>query len=148
MVHVYRSLRRRVPTPAMSETDLSTRGFNEKNPAGYGNAAESRRPNDVEPQLEELPVRFRGFACEGAATARANTALAQGCAFAATVRVWSGLTVPHNEPVNRVFRGVSVAAAADVGVRDQSHGPADGDVPAYEVWRRRTADEFRARGRG
>ncbi|WP_216217360.1 DUF1702 family protein [Amycolatopsis aidingensis] len=78
---MYRALRRRVLTPSMSETKVSVRGFHEKTPeattlletvgemflTGYGYAAESRKPLDVEARLEELPVRFRGFAYEGAA---------------------------------------------------------------------------------
>ncbi|NUT50670.1 MAG: DUF1702 family protein [Saccharothrix sp.] len=322
---MYRSLRRRVLTPAMSETKPSVRGFHEKTPestdlletvgrmflTGYGYAAEARRPLDVEPLLEELPVRFRGFAYEGAAMGfavrdglpfgsrrsvlefltgrardhdymvyvgvgwalarvprfrwRAVTAnvtddliswlvhdgfgfhqayfhpdeyvhkhyrepsfpwpggrhqwyadhaidqgigralwfvagtdaevaanlidkypaerhsdlysgaglaatyaggverrelelfwdragehrpvVAQASAFAAIARVRAGLAVPHNELATRVFCGMSVAEAAEVTVRNRPDGPVDGDVPAYEVWRRRIADEFRALGR-
>ncbi|MEV8441819.1 DUF1702 family protein [Actinosynnema sp. NPDC051121] len=325
MANTYRSLRRRVLTPAMSETKPSVRGFHEKTPeatelletvgrmflTGYGYAAESRRPLDVEPLLEELPVRFRGFAYEGAAmgfavrdglpfgrrrsvaeflTGRARAhdymvyvgigwalarvprfrwpavtanvtdeliqwlvldgygfhqayfhpdlyvyghyreprfpwpesgpeayadraidqgigravwfvagtdpevaadlidrfprerhpdlysgaglaatyaggverhelelfrdragehrpLVAQAAAFAATARVQAGLAVPHNELATRVFCGMSVAEASEVSVRHRPSGPVDGDVPAYEVWRQRIADEFRAPGR-
>jgi len=75
------SVRRRVLTPNLSETKLATRGFHEKSPqarelletigasflAGYGHAAQAARPLDAEPALEAVPVRFRGFAYEGAA---------------------------------------------------------------------------------
>ncbi|RKT55211.1 DUF1702 family protein [Saccharothrix australiensis] len=322
---MYRALRRRILTPAMSETSVAVRGFHEKSPestemletvgrmflTGYGYAAESRHPLEVEERLEELPVRFKGFAYEGAAmgfavrdglpfgsrrsvaeflTGRADKhiymayvgvgwalarvprfrwpavtaslsdhllrwlvldgygfhqayfhpdkyvhahyrepsfpwpadypqtyigraidqgigralwfvggtdpnvvadtiesfpaerhsdlysgaglaatyagggderelavfrdragehlpVVAQACAFAATARVRAGLVVPHNEIASRVFCGMGVAEASDVSVRHQPSGPVEGDVPAYEVWRRRVADEFRARGR-
>lgn len=325
MANLYRSLRRRVLTPSMSETKPSVRGFHEKTPeatalletvgrvflTGYGHAAGSRRPLDVEPLLEEVPVRFRGFAYEGAAmgfavrdglplgsrrgvaeflTGRARSHdymvhvgvgwalarvprfrwpavtanvtddlirwlvhdgfgfhqayfhpdeyvhehyrepsfpwpaegpswyadraidqgigralwfvggtdpevvanlidkfpqerhsdlysgaglaatyaggvdrgelellwdragehrpfVAQGSAFAAAARVKAGLVVPHNELATDVFCGLPVAEASGVSDRNRPTGPADGDVPAYEVWRRRVANEFRARGR-
>lgn len=75
-----RSLRRRVLTPNVSATKLSTRGFHEKDAdsrdlletigatflAGYGHAVEARTVSQAEERLEEIPVRFRGFAYEGA----------------------------------------------------------------------------------
>jgi hypothetical protein len=81
MTSALRSLRRRVLTPADSETKLSVRGFNEKDPEsrdlletvgrtflrGYAYAAEASKPIDAEEPLEAIPVRFRGFAYEGAA---------------------------------------------------------------------------------
>ncbi|WP_170210535.1 DUF1702 family protein [Saccharopolyspora antimicrobica] len=321
---MYRALRRRLLTPAMSETKVSVRGFHEKTPegtelletvgrmflTGYGYAAESRRPLDAEAQLEALPVRFRGFAYEGAAmgfavrdglplgsrrsvaeflTGRAGSHsymvyvgvgwalarlprfrwpavtanvpddllrglvldgygfhqayfhpdkyvhgqyrepsfpwpadigqagideiidqgigramwfvggadpdyvanlidkfpkdrhsdlysgaalaatyaggvderelkvfwdragehrafVAQASAFAATARSRAGLVVPHNELATRVLCGMSVADATDVSLRNQPDGPVGGDVPAYTVWRRRIAEEFRALG--
>jgi hypothetical protein len=65
----------------MSETSLETRGFYEKSPAarelletvgksfltGYAHAAEARTPEAAEAPLEQVPIRFRGFAYEGAA---------------------------------------------------------------------------------
>ncbi|TQM84385.1 uncharacterized protein DUF1702 [Saccharothrix saharensis] len=73
--------------------------------------------------------------------------VAQAAAFAATARVRAGLAVPHNELATRVFCGMSVAEASEVSVRTRPSGPVGGDVPAYEVWRQRIADEFRASGR-
>ena len=73
--------------------------------------------------------------------------VAQAAAFAATARVQAGLAVPHNELATRVFCGMSVAEASEVSVRTRPSGPVGGDVPAYEVWRQRIADEFRASGR-
>lgn len=83
MTGVWRKIRRRVLTPAMSETKLETRGFYDKGPearrlletvgemflTGYGDAAEARTVREAEGHLEELPVRFRGFGYEGAGMA-------------------------------------------------------------------------------
>lgn len=79
----WRALRRRVLTPNVSATRLDVRGFHEKNPeakavlervgltflTGYGEAAQARRPTDVDGQLATIETRFRGFAYEGAAMA-------------------------------------------------------------------------------
>jgi len=76
----WRALRRRVLTPNVSSTRLSTRGFHTKNAAarellettgatfleGYAHAAEARTPADAVRRLEEVPAQFRGFAYEGA----------------------------------------------------------------------------------
>ncbi len=76
-----RSLRRRVLTPSMSETLVSTRGFHEGKPderrmieavgryflTGYGHAVETASPARTDGLLRDLPERFRGFAYEGAA---------------------------------------------------------------------------------
>lgn len=76
-----RALRRRVFTPDVSETLVSTRGFHDKGPeartvlesvgrsflAGLSSAAGARRVTDVDADLAHLPIRFRGFAYEGAA---------------------------------------------------------------------------------
>ncbi|MFD2762699.1 DUF1702 family protein [Micromonospora eburnea] len=75
------SLRRTVLTPDVRETQVSVRGFHTRSPEarhlletigrtfleGYGEAAESSRVADLEPALERVPTRFRGFAYEGAA---------------------------------------------------------------------------------
>jgi hypothetical protein len=74
-------LRSRVLTPSVSETTLAKRGFHVKNPAsqqllehvgrtfllGFSLAVSAARPAAVQPGLDELPTRFRGFAYEGAA---------------------------------------------------------------------------------
>ncbi|MEV0001807.1 DUF1702 family protein [Micromonospora sp. NPDC050980] len=81
----WRKLRRRVLTPAVTETTLETRGFHVKSPqardrleavgrsflTGYAIAAEARRPADAEPVLDQLDATRRGFAYEGAAMALA-----------------------------------------------------------------------------
>ena len=81
MAGYLRSLRRRVLTPNVAETKLGTRGFHVKDQAsqelletvgasflaGYGHAVEATSPSAAEERLEEIAVRFRGFAYEGAA---------------------------------------------------------------------------------
>ncbi|MFI0795913.1 DUF1702 family protein [Micromonospora rubida] len=81
MAGTIRALRRRVLTPDVSETLVSTRGFHDKGPeartiletvgssflAGLSSAAGARRVTDVDTDLAELPTRFQGFAYEGAA---------------------------------------------------------------------------------
>lgn len=80
MGNIFRRARRRILTPSMSEAKLSTRGFHLKSPeartiletigesflTGYGHAAEARLPADAVPSLEQIPIRYRGFAYEGA----------------------------------------------------------------------------------
>lgn len=81
----WRSLRRRVLTPDLSETRVTVRGFHAKSPAaverletvgrsflaGYAAAAEAARPRDAEVELEKLSTTYKGFAYEGAAMALA-----------------------------------------------------------------------------
>ncbi|RKR86904.1 uncharacterized protein DUF1702 [Micromonospora pisi] len=78
---IYRTLRRRILTPNVSETRMDTRGFHVKSEegrdlletigasflTGYGYAAEARTSREAEQRLEGVPLRFRGFAYEGAA---------------------------------------------------------------------------------
>ncbi len=78
---MYAKLRRSVLTPNASATSLDVRGFHVKNAharevletigksflLGYGCAAEASVPTDAERDLEQLPVRYKGFAYEGAA---------------------------------------------------------------------------------
>lgn len=80
MPSALRTLRRRVLTPSVTETQLSRRGFHEKSPAarellesvgsrfleGYAYAMEAAVPAEAEARLETIPTRFRGFAYEGA----------------------------------------------------------------------------------
>ncbi|MEV5823867.1 DUF1702 family protein [Micromonospora harpali] len=81
MAGTIRALRRRVLTPDVKETLVSTRGFHVKNPesrtiletvgssflTGLSSAAGARRVTDVDTDLAPLPTRFQGFAYEGAA---------------------------------------------------------------------------------
>ncbi|GIG56780.1 enediyne biosynthesis protein [Longispora fulva] len=80
MTGIIRALRRRVFTPDIAETLVSTRGFHDKSPqargvletvgasflAGLSAGAGARHVTDVDTELADLPTRFRGFAYEGA----------------------------------------------------------------------------------
>jgi enediyne biosynthesis protein E3 len=80
-LHAWRSLRRAILTPSITETKLEKRGFHIKEAAaqelletigsvflaGYAYAVEARAPAAAEERLEKVPLRFRGFAYEGAA---------------------------------------------------------------------------------
>ncbi|HEU5469066.1 MAG TPA: DUF1702 family protein [Actinophytocola sp.] len=80
MSSAWRALRRRILTPNNRAASLDVRGFHKKNPEaqelletvgkrfleGYAYAAEARTPAEAEEWLDEIPVRFRGFAYEGA----------------------------------------------------------------------------------
>jgi hypothetical protein len=68
--------------------------------------------------------------------------LAQGSAFAAEARVRPGLVVPATEVATRVFCGVTPEQAARISNGSRPDEPIQGDVPAYEVWRQRIADQF------
>ncbi|GII72758.1 enediyne biosynthesis protein [Sphaerisporangium melleum] len=68
--------------------------------------------------------------------------LAQGSAFAAEARVRPGLVVPATEVATRVFCGVTPQEAARISNGSIPDQPVQGDVPAYEVWRQRIADQF------
>jgi hypothetical protein len=79
------TLRRRVLTPSVADTDLARRGFRIGPAAartalqdagrsfvgGYAAAAGTRSPADAEPLLQRTPAALRGFAYEGAAMAYA-----------------------------------------------------------------------------
>ncbi|GLU48724.1 DUF1702 family protein [Nocardiopsis ansamitocini] len=76
--------------------------------------------------------------------------VAQGAAFAAQARVRAGLVVPHNELALQVLCDSTPEAAALVTERLRPPEPVReeaGDTPAYELWRRRVAEDFAARGR-
>ena len=122
MASIMGALRRRVLTPDMAETRLSTRGFHEKNPAardlletvgmsfltGYGFAAEAAGPTDAESGLEQVPHEFRGFAYEGAAMA---CAVRDGLPFGHAHHVERFLTGRAAHHVYMVYVGVGWAMA-------------------------------------
>jgi hypothetical protein len=68
--------------------------------------------------------------------------LAQGCAFAAHARVGAGIVPAHSAMATQVFCGVTPEEAADMTNELRPVDPDGGDVPAYEVWRQRLANEF------
>jgi hypothetical protein len=122
MASIMGALRRRVLTPDMAETRLSTRGFHEKNPAarelletvgvsfltGYGFAAEAGRPTDAEAGLERMPPEFRGFGYEGAAMA---CAVRDGLPFGSSRHVERFLAGRAARHVYMVYVGVGWAMA-------------------------------------
>ncbi|MEV4091641.1 DUF1702 family protein [Streptosporangium saharense] len=73
--------------------------------------------------------------------------IAQGSAFAAEARQRAGLVVPHTLLATRVFCDMTPEQAARISEKARPDGPVQGEVPAYEVWRRRIADEFASLGR-
>jgi hypothetical protein len=66
--------------------------------------------------------------------------VAQGSAFAATARSEAGLVVPHTELALKLFTGLTPLEAEEI-CRDARPDPApEGDIPAFEVWRRRITE--------
>jgi hypothetical protein len=78
----------------------------------------------------------------GAAARPYESHLAQGVAFAAKARLRAGNPVAHTELACRVLCGLSAEEAAGVTDAALEQLPPDGEVPAYEVWRRRIRAEF------
>ncbi|MFC6079830.1 DUF1702 family protein [Sphaerisporangium aureirubrum] len=68
--------------------------------------------------------------------------LFQGSVFAAEARLRAGLVVPHTHVATRVFCGTTPEQASRISLDNRPDQPIQGDVPAYEVWRRRIADQF------
>lgn len=68
--------------------------------------------------------------------------VAQGCCFAVECRIRAGNLVPHNELACQVLCGRSAHDAAQVALDHRPEGAVDGDLPAYEAWRRAVADQF------
>jgi hypothetical protein len=93
-----------------------------------------------------LAATYAGGATEAELTALWDRAkdyrpqLAQGAAFAAGARAKADLVCPHNEMATRIFCGQRVAAAQKITEDAMADLPADGWVPAYEVWRQRISD--------
>lgn len=68
--------------------------------------------------------------------------LAQGAAFAAKARQRAGNMAPHTQLAAQILCGMSAAAAAQVTDAALENLPADGELPAYEVWRQRIQNQF------
>ncbi|WP_020670842.1 DUF1702 family protein [Amycolatopsis nigrescens] len=68
--------------------------------------------------------------------------VAQASAFAAEARVRAGLVIPHTGVATKVLCGMTPETAAQLTHDVKSDLPVDGDLPAYEVWRQRTAAAF------
>jgi enediyne biosynthesis protein E3 len=70
--------------------------------------------------------------------------VAQAAAFAATARAEAGLIVPHNDLATKALCGMPARQAHEAGAAARPAPPYTGDIPPYEVWRRRLAARFGA----
>ena len=70
--------------------------------------------------------------------------VAQGSAFGAEARVQAGLMMPHTELATQVFCGLPAVKAAALTHDTRPAPDLEGELPAYEVWRQRTAAEFQS----
>ncbi|MEU5909249.1 DUF1702 family protein [Micromonospora sp. NPDC047527] len=68
--------------------------------------------------------------------------LAQGATFAAQARLHAGLATEHTHLATGVFCGCTPQEAATITERERDALPADGVVPAYEIWRQRIQAHF------
>nr|WP_285773704.1 DUF1702 family protein [Microtetraspora sp. NBRC 13810] len=122
MAATLRRLSRRVLTPDDSETNLRKRGFHVKDPAtreilekigknflaGYGHAVEAGTADALPERLDGIPVRFRGFAYEGAAM---GFTMVDALTFARGRRVREFLAGPGDAHVYMALIGVGWAMA-------------------------------------
>lgn len=119
----WRALRRRILTPDVAETSLAKRGFHKKSPAakerletvgktfveGYGQAVESRGPDDLERRLDEVPDWLRGFAYEGAGM---GLAILDGLPFGRSDNVARLLATPVGDTYRElIYVGIGWAMA-------------------------------------
>ncbi len=68
--------------------------------------------------------------------------VAQASAFAAQARVSAGIVPEHTGLATEVLCGATPQDAARITEAMRPVGRTDGEVPAYEVWRRRVAEEL------
>ena len=68
--------------------------------------------------------------------------LAQGAAFAAKARERAGNLTDYNDLATGVLCGMSALEAARLCDKTLENLPANADVPAYEIWRRRIQNHF------
>ncbi|MEU8264649.1 DUF1702 family protein [Micromonospora sp. NPDC048999] len=78
---------------------------------------------------------------------RYRAQVAQGSAFAAAARVRAGLVVPHVGAATTVLCGLTPAEAAALTDERRPEGPDGEQLPAYELWRQRVANDLVAIGR-
>jgi len=69
-------------------------------------------------------------------------AAAQGAAFAAEARAHAGNPTAHCDLACRALCGLPAADAAAIAREARNDLPADGTIPAYEVWRSRIQHHF------
>ncbi|WP_255366223.1 MULTISPECIES: DUF1702 family protein [Amycolatopsis] len=73
--------------------------------------------------------------------------LAQGSAFAAEARVRAGLLIPETDVATRAICGLPAERAAAITQEVRPAAVVDGaDVPAFETWRQRIAEEVLTHG--
>ncbi|HEX5403281.1 MAG TPA: DUF1702 family protein [Pseudonocardiaceae bacterium] len=70
--------------------------------------------------------------------------LSQGSCFAAECRIRADLLVPHNELATKILCGRTAAQTAQVALDFRPEHLIEGTLPAYELWRRKVANEFSA----
>ena len=68
--------------------------------------------------------------------------LAQGAAFAAKARQRAGNLTDYTSLATKILCGLTAADAARLTDEALENLPADSDVPAYEIWRRRIQNHF------
>lgn len=68
--------------------------------------------------------------------------LAQGAAFAAKARQRAGNLTDYTSLATKILCGLTAADAARLTDEALGNLPADSDVPAYEIWRRRIQNHF------
>lgn len=73
--------------------------------------------------------------------------LAQGAAFAAKARQRAGNMTDYTGRAAKILCGLSADDAARLTDEALENLPADSDVPAYEIWRRRIQNHFGQTGR-
>jgi enediyne biosynthesis protein E3 len=99
-----------------------------------------------------LAATYAGGATEAELTALWDHAkeyrpqLAQGSAFGAGARAKANLVCPHNEMATQILCGQPVALARKITDEALVDLPADGTVPAYEVWRQRISEALAQSG--
>jgi hypothetical protein len=71
-----------------------------------------------------------------------QAAVAQGAAFAAKVRQQADNPTHHTEMACQILCGLNADAAAQLTDATRRCLPEDGEVPAYEIWRRRIQSQF------
>ena len=76
------------------------------------------------------------------AAGRFSPQMGQGAAFAAKVRARAGNPAAHTEAACRILCRRSAADAAALTDEALAGLPADGEVPAFEVWRRRVQERL------
>ena len=72
--------------------------------------------------------------------------VSQGSAFAATARTEAGLITEHTRMATGIFCDLTPAEATLASAAARPDNDDDSDVPAYELWRQRLANQFAGLG--